>query len=752
MSETSIVLYWVQAGSALWLAFILQLLYRRIFHERFLHFWSLSFAVMGVTMILQLGTLTPSNPPELFLSAFLFMLGMPQCPLIVLAVLSLKSESLPRRKQIVVFGGILAAMVLLYLATDLTIQSPSTRLSVHRFERLVLNSAASFWFCVVFWRTHPMARSLGGRLVVLFVGLRTLHYSMLAATIAGAPFYPAPHSFIGGMIASLLPFGIASGMIFLAAEAMTKTNQKLRESESRYRLLAENTSDTIWLFDISQDRFTYVSPTVERQSGFTPEEVMSRNGFSVDLLPDGFSKLRQQIASRIAALQKGDESARFQTQILELLRKDGTVQPSEVSSKLITDSTGRVIQIQGVTRDISERRSLEAQLLQAQKMESVGRLAGGIAHDFNNILQIIKGYSVMVISELTPQSTTYQDMEQVVLAGERAQNLVRQLLIFSRRERPLKKHFALSSLVSGMITMLGRVIGEDVRLLTESEDEGRLIFADSGQIEQALLNLCINAKDAMSEGGTIKISTRRVKMDALSRQKIPDAREGNFIELTVADNGAGMTRETLDHIFEPFFTTKEVGRGTGLGLSMVYGILKEHDGFAHVESKCGVGSTFRLYFPEVPDVTPPAEPGRQCDHAAGGNETILLVEDERMVRVVAARFLESAGYRVVEALDGAQAIERFSSHQPTIQMVIMDLIMPNVGGKTAGELIRKMDHSVPILYVTGYDFGQLDSGSLPEQNCEIIHKPFSRDELLSKVRQMLNNSPSQASDLPPASS
>jgi PAS domain S-box-containing protein len=739
MTETSVILYWVQAGAALWLAFILRLVYRRIHREPFLHFWSLSFAVMGVAMVMQLAVLPPSPPQELFTSWVLFVLGMPQLPLVVLATLSLKSPVLPRRRQADVFGGILAAMLLLYLLTDLTSGDALGRLRAQRFERLVLNATAGFWFSAAFWRRHYLSRSVGGRVVVLFTALRAMHYSLVAATIAGLPIYPAYHSLVGDIIASLLPFGIASGMIFLAAEAMTQTNKKLRESESRYRLLAENTSDTIWLYDVQKERFTYMSPTVERESGYTPEEVLSWSSFSAFLLPDAFASLRQQLAARIAALEKGDESARFHTEYLDIVRKDGSAHPSEVSSKLITGSDGRVTQIEGVNRDISERRSLEAQLLQAQKMESVGRLAGGIAHDFNNILQVIKGYSAFVISDVPPQSSTGQDMEQVALAVERAQNLVRQLLLFSRRERPLKKHFALSSLVSGMINMLRRVIGEDMHLATELENEGRCIFADSGQIEQALLNLCINAKDAMPRGGTIRISTRRVLMDASSSQKIPGAREGNFIELIVADHGTGMSQETLDHIFEPFFTTKEVGRGTGLGLSMVYGIVKEHDGFVRVESKRGAGSVFSLFFPEVPEGFPVETSVPKSDRPTGGNETILLVEDDRMVRAVASRFLKLAGYHVLEARDGAQAVEFFAVNQMGIRLVILDLIMPNLGGKTAGETIRKMNQTVPILYSTGYDFGQLDSTHLPETNCELIQKPYSREELLIKVRRMLDH-------------
>jgi PAS domain S-box-containing protein len=739
MTETNVILYWVQAGAALWLAFILQLVYRRIHHEQFLHFWSLSFAVMGVVMMLQLAILPSPPPPELFTSTLLFLLGTPQLPLIVLAVLSLKSPVLTRRKQAVVFGGILAAVLLLYLLTEVTIGDPLARMRAQRFERLVLNSTAHFWFCAVFWRRHYLARSVGGRVVVLFTALRALHYSMVAATIAGIPIYPAHHSSIGDILAAVLPFGIASGVVFMAAEAMTQTNKKLRESESRYRLLAENTSDTIWLYDLRKERFTYMSPTVERESGYTSEEVMSWSSFSAFLLPDKYAKLRQQLAARIAALEKGDESARFHTEYLDIVRKDGSTHPSEVSSKLISGGDGRVIQIEGVNRDISERRNLEAQLLQAQKMESVGRLAGGIAHDFNNILQVIKGYSAFVISDLPPQSSTRQDMEQVVLAVERAQNLVRQLLIFSRRERPQKKHFALGSLVAGMINMLRRVIGEDMHLTTELEDEGQCVFADSGQIEQALLNLCINAKDAMPQGGTIRISTKRALMDAFTSQKIPGAREGSFIALTVADHGTGMSQETLDHIFEPFFTTKEIGRGTGLGLSMVYGIVKEHDGFVHVESKRGAGSVFSLYFPEVPEGFPMETSVPMPVRPAGGNETILLVEDDRMVRAVAARFLKAAGYRVLEARDGAQAVEIFAVNQTGIQLVILDLVMPNLGGKTAGETIRKMNQTVPILYSTGYDFGQLDSTHLPETNGELIQKPYSREDLLLKVRQVLDH-------------
>jgi PAS domain S-box-containing protein len=739
MSQVSVILFWVQAGAALWLALILQLVYRRIYHEKFLHYWSLAFVAMGAPMAMQLAILPSNPPPELFTSPLLFYLGMIQLPMIVLAGLSVTSPNLDRRAQAIAFFGILTAILIVHFVIDWTVQASQSLQNAHRFERLFSISTASLWFCGVFWRKHFLARSAGGKIIILFTALRSIHYLILAVTVIGLPIYPGSYSFLGSLIAAILPFGIASGMILLAAEAMTRTNNRLQESESRYRLLAENTSDVIWLYDLTKRQLTYVSPAVQRQRGYTPQEVMDRTNSSPELPPDGFARLQTQMAGRIAALEKGDESARFQLQSMELSRKDGTLQASEVASKLITDDQGRVTQIQGVTRDISERRLLEFQLMQAQKMESVGRLAGGIAHDFNNILQILKGYSALVIAELEPDSTTHKDMEEVVLAVERAQNLVRQLLIFSRREKPRKKHFALSSLVSGMVGMLSRLIGEDIQLTTQMEDDGRCIFADAGQVEQALLNLCINAKDAMPSGGAILISTRHAQIDTNAIPKIPGSREGSFIELTVTDSGVGMSQETLNHIFEPFFTTKDVGHGTGLGLSMVYGIVKEHDGFACVESERGAGSSFKLYFPESAELPEQDIPGQPSSRAAGGTETVLLVEDERMVRVVASRFLTEAGYRVIEASDGAQAVEMFTANKDAIRIVIMDLIMPNLGGKSAGEMIRAISNTIPLLFITGYDFGQLNATSLPETNCEWISKPFSRNELLLKTRQMLDH-------------
>jgi PAS domain S-box-containing protein len=740
MSETSLTLFWVEAGGAFWLAFILQLVYRRIYREPFLHYWSLSFAVMGVSLAAQLAVV-PASAPELFSSPLLYLLGIPQFPLIILAALSLRKPAPSRRREIFVFTGIIAAMIVLYLVTAQTITDPLMNAQAQRFERLVLNVTASLWFCVAFWRKHYLARSVGGQVTVLFTGLRALHSAAQAATIVGIPLYPGTHSQVGGAVASILPFGIAAGMILLAAEAMTITNRKLQESEARYRLLAENTSDTIWLYDIQQERFTYVSPTVVRQRGFTPEEVMSQFKLTDAVTPEDVGMLRQQLAARVLAVEQGDESARFRTQNLNLRRKDGSLQPSEVSSKLITDSSGRVTLIQGVTRDISERRRLEAQLLQAQKMESVGRLAGGVAHDFNNILQVIKGFSELVIAEIPPRNAAHHEMEQVLGAVERAQNLVRQLLIFSRREIPQKKHFALSALVAGMTQMLSRVIGEHMRLATQLEDEGRFIYADSGQVEQALLNLCINAKDAMPNGGTIRISTKRISVDEASGPLPSGAREGEYVVLTVSDEGTGMAPETIEHLFEPFFTTKEVGRGTGLGLATVYGIVKQHDGFTRVESSLGEGTAFHLYFPETPEVAVQEFFREEPRPATGGNETILLVEDDGMVRAIASRFLGEAGYRVIEAPDGAKAVEFFIGNPDEIQLVILDLIMPNLGGGMAGERIREIDRSVPILYVTGYDFNQLGSSQLPDTNFELIHKPFSQEELLRKVRQMLDQAP-----------
>jgi two-component system cell cycle sensor histidine kinase/response regulator CckA len=404
----------------------------------------------------------------------------------------------------------------------------------------------------------------------------------------------------------------------------------------------------------------------------------------------------------------------------------------------IHDEKGAIVGSVVTARDITEQVQMEEQLRQAQKMEAIGRLAGGVAHDFNNILQAIKGFNELAAWDLSADSAAFGDLAEISRAVERAQALVRQLLIFSRREKPQNKPFVLGELVSGTTKMLSRLIGENVQLDTMAEDEDLTIWADAGQIEQILMNLCVNAKDAMPEGGTIRISTRSETMDEEFVRQNPWAKKGEYVRLKVEDSGCGMAPETLEHIFEPFFTTKEIGRGTGLGLATVYGIVKQHEGFIHVDSRVGRGSSFSLYFPLADGIIDKKDELEEAAPVRGGMETLLVAEDDEMVRSLAMRILKEGGYTVLAAQNGEEAVQLFKENRDKIKMVLLDVVMPRLSGKMAEEKIKEISPTVPILFCTGYDSNLLDAGLAPAETTELIFKPYSRDALLRKVREMLD--------------
>jgi PAS domain S-box-containing protein len=393
-----------------------------------------------------------------------------------------------------------------------------------------------------------------------------------------------------------------------------RAEEALRESEARYRLVSENGTDVIWLYDLTERRFVYVSPSVERLRGYSVEEV-SRQSFEQALTPESYRMVLELLPARLAALAAGDEAARIQTHEVEQPRKDGSVVPTEVVTTLITDAAGQVTHLQGVTRDLSERRraeaeraKLEAQLRESQKLESIGRLAGGIAHDFNNLLSVILGTAGLLADELREPDPLRADLEEIRHAAERAATLTRQQLAFSRKQLLLPEVLRVNEVVEGIESMLRRMLGEDIELATDlAADLGR-VLADRGQLEQVLMNLAVNARDAMPSGGRLTIETANVELDADYAAQHVAARPGSYVALAVSDTGCGIDAETKAQIFEPFFTTKETGKGTGLGLSTVYGIVKQSGGYIWVYSEPGTGTTFKVYLPRVE--TPAAEPRR----------------------------------------------------------------------------------------------------------------------------------------------
>jgi PAS domain S-box-containing protein len=409
-----------------------------------------------------------------------------------------------------------------------------------------------------------------------------------------------------------------------------------------------------------------------------------------------------------------------------------------VTATPLTGDTGEVVGGISVLRDVTQQRLLEAQLMQSQKMEAIGQLAGGVAHDFNNLLAVIMGYGELLLGELVPDDPKGDDVSEMLAAAKRGVSLTRQLLAFSRQQMIQPAILTLNDLVEGIEKMLRRIIGEHIRLGTKLAPDLGHFRADASQVEQVLLNLTVNARDAMPEGGHLHIETRNARLDEAAAASQPGASAGEYIVLSVTDTGIGMSEETQKRVFEPFFTTKEVGKGTGLGLSTVYGIVRHSGGYIVLESQVGQGATFQIHFPrsESAEAAPSSEaPAPSLQKAT---ETILVVEDDEAVRVVAARILREQGYTVLEARRASEARRVWEKHGQDVDLLLTDVVMPDVNGPLLAEELARTRPGLRVLYMSGYP----GAGGLPRpqgNTLTCIEKPFTPSSLAAKVREMLGS-------------
>ena len=467
-----------------------------------------------------------------------------------------------------------------------------------------------------------------------------------------------------------------------------------------------------------------------RQYGFAPEE-FSR------MTHVGHSAGRKERHSGCASCKK--MARPFLTKaICKHRKKDGKVFEVELISHQF-EYAGRRVRLV-VAQDISERHLLEQQLRQAQKMEAVGRLAGGVAHDFNNLLMVIKGHTELLMNGLPPADGMSRKISQIDRAADRATALTKQLLAFSRMQVLQPRVMSLNGVVEDMGKLLPRLIGEDVELgIRMAQDLGK-IRADASQMEQIIMNLAVNARDAMPTGGRLLIETSNAELDRTYNTTHPIVKAGRYVLLAVSDTGTGMDAETQAHIFEPFFTTKEPGKGTGLGLATVYGVVKQSGGFVWVYSEVGKGTSFKIYLPRVDQPEDKGSVPLPFAEAPRGTETILLAEDEQDVREVAREFLESGGYTVIEAHNGAEALRLAVEHKAAINLLVTDMVMPGMTGK---ELARRLQHQhsgIGVVYMSGYSEQTAAETTQAEANMLLLTKPFSRGSILRAVREALNAS------------
>ena len=499
-----------------------------------------------------------------------------------------------------------------------------------------------------------------------------------------------------------------------------RAERQLVESEANYRRALEQASDAIVVSD-RQGSILEVNARTEEILGFRREEIVGRR--LEDFLP---SEDRDRKPLRIRDLLDGGSILSER----RLQRKNGTLADVEISARDLGD--GR---FQAIVRDISERRRLEEQLRQAQKMEAVGQLTGGIAHDLNNLLTVVLANSEMMAADLpTGRDDIKNDLGELQAAARRGAQMIRKLLSFSRHAPLTYLVLDLGRVVEDLLGTLRRLLPAHIEVAFTRESEAIKILADSGAIEQVLLNLATNARDAMPRGGTLQLETRRVDV-----ARPPDgALPGSYGCLTVRDNGIGMEERVRARAFEPFFTTKPPGEGSGLGMAMIYGLTQQHGGFLELDSELGRGTTVRVYLPLARDDQPLAELNAPSPGLRGGAEKILLVEDEDGLRRVAQRALERVGYRVVTAMDGMEALEAYREHADSVDLIITDVVMPKLGGLALYRTLRQEGHLVRFLFTSGYAAHEIVRGDLPDGDLSLLQKPWTLADLTHRVREVLD--------------
>ncbi|MBA3975599.1 MAG: hypothetical protein C0504_15435 [Candidatus Solibacter sp.] len=507
--------------------------------------------------------------------------------------------------------------------------------------------------------------------------------------------------------------------------------ERLIRSERRFAHAAESTREMIWEINPG-GLYTYVSEASQRMLGYAPDEIANKLHY-FDLHPE--QERERFVEATMAVATQGQP---FQNFVNRMVAKDGSIIEVSTNGTPIFSKDGQLLCYQGTDRDVTGEKQAEARLLHAQKMESVGRLAGGVAHDFNNLLTVINGYGELGLARTGESDAVRPYLEEICKAGERAASLTRQLLAFGRKQVLNPKLLELNAVLSEMDSMIGRLAGEGVLVrLNRLPDAGR-VYADQHQMEQVVMNLVVNARDAMPEGGELTIRTRCVELDEQAAALHPGAAKGRYAVLAVSDTGTGMDAATRQRVFEPFFTTKEVGRGTGLGLSIVHGIVEQSGGFVRIESEPGKGATFSVYLPSVqiegeepdPTLAVPAETGR---------ETVLLVEDEAEVRRYVAEVLAALGYQVLQADGAGQALLVSEKANKPIDLLLTDVVMPLLSGKELAARLRPFQPRIQVLFMSGYADDSITAEEMNQQGAHFIQKPFGPNQLALAVRKALDS-------------
>jgi len=575
-------------------------------------------------------------------------------------------------------------------------------------------------------RMKNIINTIDDQLATLKKDRKSVYYSSLYTWIESPPQREFPPWLMNAMmITGVLIIMLTGGGIVLRQQVRARTRD-LRASEEKFRAIFDNTTDGILVVDSADRRFYTGNSAVCTMLGYTLEEILQLRVEDLHLSKD-FPRVIEQFERQA---RKEIKLARD----IPVVRKDGSVFYADINaSPLIYSGKDCLI---GTFRDVTERKQLEEQLLQAQKMEAVGQLAGGVAHDFNNILSAIINYCYLVKRRLDPDDPSVVEIDRVMSLADSASQITRGLLTFSRKQHYELVPVNLNHIIRDFESLMRKFIGEDIDAEVNLADSEPVIIADKAQIEQVLINLVTNARDAMSGGGSLDISTGIELIDESTARNIGVEKAGNFAVLKVSDTGTGMDSNTVPRIFEPFFTTKETGKGTGLGMSIVYGIINQHKGGITVLSEPGKGTTFNIYLPEASRSAEQMKVETELP-LRGHGETILFAEDETMVRESILNILEEYNYRVITASNGIEAIEKFRENQNAIGLVIFDIVMPKMNGKEALEHIRKITPDISAIFISGYSADDIHRKKALHGDAVYLSKPVMPDELLTKIREVL---------------
>jgi two-component system, cell cycle sensor histidine kinase and response regulator CckA len=522
---------------------------------------------------------------------------------------------------------------------------------------------------------------------------------------------------------------IGAVVIFIDVTERKRAEEALQRSETRVRRLVESNIIGISTGDLN-GKLIEANDAFLGLLGYTREDLLSGQLRWDALTPPEYRDTDQLAIDRLRSTGVAPPWEK------QFIRKDGSRVSVLIGVVTLQAESAKTEAISFVV-DISERKLLEQQLRQSQKMEAIGRLAGGIAHDFNNLLGVIIGYSEILEERLGQDHPLRPKAEQIKKAGHRAARLTRQLLAFSRQQVLEPKILDLNALVADTLNMLQRLIGDDIELVTVLGPELGRVEADQGQIEQVILNLALNARDAMTQGGRLTIRTFDAEVDDVGARQHPEAVPGPYVRLSMSDTGCGMDQETRAHIFEPFFTTKELGKGTGLGLSTVYGVVKQSGGFMSVYSELGRGTSFEIYLPRVDGSVKASASEHDGKEISRGRETILLVEDAQALRELTHELLEASGYTVLEAANGTSAIRMAEKHREPIHLLLSDVVMPGMNGRELAEFMVRIHPEINVLYMSGYTDDSVVHRGVLDSGIALLQKPFTKESLTCKVREVL---------------